>query len=107
MIALVEHVEFGPVAIHGRGCRRMAAAKASFRNPRLSLGPIGGGAVHLAEAREDAPLVIAEGIETAASVDARDGLARLGRVQRGRHRAARAAAAAARRDRHYRCRSMI
>ena len=54
------------------------AAKASFRNPRLSLGPIGGGAVRLAEAREDVPLVIAEGIETAASVDARDGLARPG-----------------------------
>ena len=68
MIALVEHVEFGPVAIHRTWLQTDGAAKASFRNPRLSLGPIGGGAVRLAEAREDVPLVIAEGIETTASV---------------------------------------
>ena len=68
MVALVEHVEFGPVAVHRTWLQTDGAAKASFRNPRLSLGPIGGGAVHLAEAREDAPLVIAEGIETTASV---------------------------------------
>ena len=50
MIALVEHVEFGPVAIHRTWLQTDGAAKASFRYPRLSLGPIGGGAVRLGEA---------------------------------------------------------
>ena len=68
MVALVEHVEHGPVAIHRTWLQTDGAAKASFRNPRLSLGPVGGGAVRLAAAREDVPLIIAEGIETAASV---------------------------------------
>ena len=56
MVALVEHVELGPVAIHRTWLQTDGAAKASFRNPRLSLGPIGGGAVRLAAAREDVPL---------------------------------------------------
>ncbi len=67
MIALVEHVEFGPVAIHQTWLQTDGAAKASFRDPRLSLGPVSGAAIRLAEARADQPLIIAEGIENAAS----------------------------------------
>src|SRR4051794_20551474 len=67
MIALVEYVEFGPLAIHRTWLQTDGAAKASFRDPRLSLGPVGGAAIRLAEARADQPLIVAEGIETAAS----------------------------------------
>jgi putative DNA primase/helicase len=65
MIALVEHANYGPVAIHRTWLQSDGLAKASFREPRLSLGPIGGGAVRLAPAGEI--LLIGEGIETSAS----------------------------------------
>jgi putative DNA primase/helicase len=65
MIALVQHVDHGPVAIHRTYLAIDGSAKASFRSPRLSLGPIGGGAVRLAPAGEK--LVVGEGIESAAS----------------------------------------
>jgi hypothetical protein len=68
MIALVQSVEHGPVAIHRTWLAIDGSAKASFRSPRLSLGPVGGAAVRLARADERQPLVVAEGIETAASV---------------------------------------
>jgi putative DNA primase/helicase len=68
MIALVQHVDHGSVAIHRTWLQTDGAAKASFRSPRLSLGPVGGGAVRLAHANEWQPLAVAEGIETAASV---------------------------------------
>jgi len=68
MIALVQHVEHGPVAIHRTWLAIDGSAKASFRSPRLSLGPVGGGAVRLARADERVRLLVAEGIETAASV---------------------------------------
>ena len=41
--------------------------QASFRSPRLSLGPVGGAAIRLADAREHEPLIIGS-IETVASV---------------------------------------
>ena len=72
MIALVEHVEHGPVAIHRTWLQRDGAAKASFREPRLSLGPIKGGAVRLAPAGE--LLMVSEGIETGAAVMTATGL---------------------------------
>jgi putative DNA primase/helicase len=68
MVALVQHVNDGPVAIHRTYLAIDGSQKASFRDPRLSLGPVGGAAVRLAQATEHQPLVIAEGIETAASV---------------------------------------
>ncbi len=67
MIALVEHVEHGPVAIHRTWLQTDGEAKAAFRDPRLSLGRVGGAAIRLGEAHEGAPLIVAEGIETAAS----------------------------------------
>jgi putative DNA primase/helicase len=68
MVALVQHVAAGPVAIHRTWLAIDGSQKAAFREPRLSLGPIGGGSVRLAPASDHQPLVIAEGIETAASV---------------------------------------
>jgi putative DNA primase/helicase len=72
MVALVEHVEHGPVAIHRTFLAVDGSGKAAFRRPRLSLGPVGGAAVRLASAGEE--LVVAEGIETAASVMVATGL---------------------------------
>jgi putative DNA primase/helicase len=66
MVALVEHVDYGPVAIHRTWLAIDGSQKASFHKPKMSLGPVGGAAVRLADASER--LVIAEGIETAASV---------------------------------------
>jgi putative DNA primase/helicase len=65
LIALVEHVNHGPVAIHRTWLQTDGLAKASFREPRLSLGPIGGGAVRLAPPGE--LRLVGEGIETTAS----------------------------------------
>jgi hypothetical protein len=66
MIALVEHVDLGPVAIHRTFLAIDGSGKAGYRAPRLSLGPVGGAAVRLADVNE--ALVVAEGVETAASV---------------------------------------
>lgn len=68
MVALVQHTAEGPVAIHRTWLAIDGSQKAAFREPRLSFGPIGGAAVRLAQATEHQPLVVAEGIETAASV---------------------------------------
>ena len=51
--------------IHRTWLQPDGLAKASFREPRLSLGPIGGGAVRLAPPGE--LLLVGEGIETTAS----------------------------------------
>ena len=72
MVALVQHVERGPVAIHRTWLTVDGSAKAFFREPRRSLGPVGGGAVRLAPVGET--LVVAEGIETAGSVMLTTGL---------------------------------
>lgn len=74
MIALVQHAEHGPVAIHRTFLAVDGSSKASFRTPRLSLGPTGGAAIRLGHANEREPLVVAEGIETAASVMTATGL---------------------------------
>jgi putative DNA primase/helicase len=62
MVALVQHAEFGPVGIHRTWLQLDGLRKASFREPRRSLGPIKGGAVRLAPAGE--LLLVGEGIET-------------------------------------------
>ena len=72
MIALVEHVDHGAVAIHRTFLAIDGSGKAAFKQPRLSLGPVGGAAVRLAPAGEK--LVVAEGIETGASVMIATGL---------------------------------
>jgi hypothetical protein len=65
MVALVQHVLDGPVAIHRTWLQIDGLAKASFREPRRSLGPIKGGAVRLARAGD--LLMVGEGIETTAA----------------------------------------
>lgn len=65
MIALVEHVNYGPVAVHRTWLQTDGLAKASFRRPRLSLGPVGGGAVRLAPPGK--VMLVGEGVETTAS----------------------------------------
>jgi hypothetical protein len=64
MLAAVQHIgEAGIVAAHRTWLGLDGGGrKAAFRDPRLSLGPIGGGAVRLAAAAET--LIVAEGIET-------------------------------------------
>jgi putative DNA primase/helicase len=91
LIALVEHVDHGLVAIHRTYLTIDGSGKAAFRQPRLSLGPVGGAAVRLADTNET--LVVAEGIETAASVMVATGLPAWSGLS---------AAAATRCDRHHR-----
>ena len=62
MVALVEHVAFGPVGIHRTWLAIDGSIKATFREPRRSLGSIKGGAVRLAPAGK--LLMVSEGIET-------------------------------------------
>jgi putative DNA primase/helicase len=73
MVALVEHVNFGPVAIHRTWLQIDGLKKASFREPRRSLGPVKGGAVRLATAA--AELAVGEGIETCFSFQQATGIA--------------------------------
>jgi putative DNA primase/helicase len=70
MVALVEHVERGPVAIHATYLRQDGSGKAEIpkREQKASFGPVGGGAVRLGTLQRDRWLVIAEGIETTLSV---------------------------------------
>ena len=63
MVALVEHVERGPVGVHATYLAMDGSMKATIEPAKRSLGPVGGGAVRLAPAAEE--LMIAEGIETA------------------------------------------
>jgi phage/plasmid primase-like uncharacterized protein len=67
MIAAVARVPDGAVcAVHRTFLRRDGGGKAAVDNAKASLGPIGDGAVRLAEARRT--VVVAEGVETGLSV---------------------------------------
>jgi putative DNA primase/helicase len=68
MVALVEHVESGPTAIHRTFLRDDGSAKADTGTDKASLGPVGGGAVRLTPIVPDEWLVVGEGIETTLSV---------------------------------------
>ena len=65
MVGLVEHVEHGPVGVHITYLAVDGSMKATVDPEKRLLGPVGGGAVRLAPAGET--LLVAEGIETAAS----------------------------------------
>lgn len=67
MVALVSGVDGAGVGVHRTYLRRDGAGKAAVEPPRAALGPIWGGAVRLCEHNPARPLVIGEGIETAAS----------------------------------------
>ncbi len=67
MVASVVDVAGAPIALHRTYLARDGRSKADADPPRASLGPIWGGAVRLAPLDPARPLVIGEGIETAAS----------------------------------------
>jgi len=68
MVALVEHVDRGPVAVHCTYLRPDGSGKADIEKPKAIFGPSGGGAVRLGAPRTGQWLAVAEGIETALSV---------------------------------------
>ena len=68
MVALVEHVERGPVAVHCTYLRPDGGAKADVEKPKAIFGPVAGGAVRFGAPHAGQWLAVAEGIETALSV---------------------------------------
>jgi putative DNA primase/helicase len=73
MLAVVVDGNDNFIAVHRTWLRADGSGKADLVEPKMSLGPIGGGAVRLAP---PAPmLVVAEGIETALSATAATGMA--------------------------------
>jgi hypothetical protein len=68
MVALVEHVERGPVAVHCTYLRPDGRGKAEIEKEKAIFGPAAGGAVHFDTPRDGQRLAVAEGIETALSV---------------------------------------
>lgn len=67
LVAAVEHTERGFVGVSRTFLAIDGSGKASLESPRPFTGPVGGGAVRLGGLRPDAPLIIAEGIESALS----------------------------------------
>ncbi len=67
MIAVVSNVEGVPIAVHRTYLDRVTARKATVEPAKASLGPIWTGAIRLHPVLPGQPLIIAEGIETAAS----------------------------------------
>jgi putative DNA primase/helicase len=67
MVALVSAANGAAVAVHRTYLRPDGSGKADVEPARAALGPVWGGAVRLFKHDPDKPLVIGEGIETAAS----------------------------------------
>jgi hypothetical protein len=67
MIALVEHVERGPVAVHRTWLREDGSGKADLDPVKMTYGPYAGGAIRLMPIWPDGRLAIAEGVESALS----------------------------------------
>jgi putative DNA primase/helicase len=65
MLALVEHSERGPMAIHAT---YYGSGKAAIANPKAMFGPVGGGAVRFGVPCSGGWLAIAKGIETVLAV---------------------------------------
>ena len=68
MVALVEHVERGPVAVHCTYLRLDGTGKADIQKSKAIFGPVAGGAVRFGAPRAGEWLAVAEGLETALSV---------------------------------------
>jgi putative DNA primase/helicase len=70
MVAMVEHVRRGPVAVHATYLRPDGNGKADIpeKQQKASFGPTKGGAVRLGILRADEWLAVGEGIETTLSV---------------------------------------
>jgi putative DNA primase/helicase len=67
MVALVSDLDGAGVAVHRTYLRPDGSGKADLEPPRAALGPMWGGAIRLHDHDPDKPLVVGEGIETAAS----------------------------------------
>jgi putative DNA primase/helicase len=67
MIALVEHTERGPVAVHRTWLRPDGSGKADLNPNKMTLGPSDGAAIRLAPVGPHGELGVAEGIEDALS----------------------------------------
>jgi putative DNA primase/helicase len=69
MVALVEHVERGPVAVHCSYLRADGSDKADLpkNEQRALFGPVAGGAVRFGVPRPSVELVVGEGIESTLS----------------------------------------
>jgi putative DNA primase/helicase len=72
MVALVEHVQLGPVAVHATYLRRDGSSKADIpkEQQRASFGTVKGSAIRFGTPRAGEWLAIGEGIETMLSVAA-------------------------------------
>jgi len=68
MVALVEHVERGPVAVHATYLKADGIGKVCIRKTKAIFGPVSGAAVRLGTPCAGQWLAVAEGIETALSV---------------------------------------
>jgi putative DNA primase/helicase len=68
MVALVEHIERGPVAVHCTYLRPNGAGKAEIQKRKAMFGPVAGGAVRFGMPLEGQWFAVAEGIETALSI---------------------------------------
>jgi hypothetical protein len=67
MIALVTDVDDLPIGIHRTWLAHDGRGKAPVAQPKMSLGPVAGGAIRLAPFDPSQPLMIGEGIETCLS----------------------------------------
>jgi putative DNA primase/helicase len=74
MIGVVEHVEFGVVAVSRTFLAMDGSCKATLDPPRLFCGPAKGGAIRLANPIPNEWLIIGEGIESTASAMQLSGL---------------------------------
>ena len=83
MIALVSDATGAAMAAHRTFLTADGSGKASVEPARASLGPVWGGAVRLAEPNGDGPVVIGEGIESAASAGRMIGLAAWAAISAG------------------------
>jgi hypothetical protein len=68
MVALVEHIECGPVAVHCTYLRPDGSDKADIERPKAMFGSVASGAVRFGMPRAGEWLAVAEGIETALSI---------------------------------------
>jgi putative DNA primase/helicase len=68
MVALIEHVERGPIGVHCTYLRGDGSGKADVEKQKAMFGEAGGGAVRLGLPCEEQWFAVAEGIETALSI---------------------------------------
>ena len=68
MVAFVEHVQRGSVAVHCTYLRPDGSSKADIERPKAIFGRVGGGAVRFGKPRTGLWLAVGEGIETTLSV---------------------------------------